>query len=184
MATRIDETLAVHAPIDRAWAILTDLGTLASCVPDAELVSSPEPRSVLARLGPYNATARVANRDDTAHTLRLIGAARASAGPSAALSLTFSLRSKAADTTTVTLDGDIDLVDTTIKSIPAAKIRAFIDRLKVRLEQPLRPSVAIPVSKTPTAVPSLQTTGTMPVYRPPAPPSDDPSKGDKTGDKK
>jgi carbon monoxide dehydrogenase subunit G len=181
MATRLDETITVHAPIDRAWAVVTDLAALASCVPNAELVSSPEPRSVLARLGPYNATARVASRDDAAHTLRLIGAARASAGPSAALSLTFSLRAKAAGTTTVTLDGDIDLVDATIKSIPAATIRAFIDRLKVRLEQPLRPSVAVPVSKTPTAVPSLQTTGTMPVYRPPASPPapDDPKKGDK-----
>lgn len=171
MATKIDETISVHVPVDRAWAILTDLATLATCVPNAELISSPEPRTVLARLGTYNATARVADRDDAARTLRLIGAARAAAGPSAALSLTFTVRAKAATTTTVTLDGDIDLIDATIKSIPVAKIRAFIDALRVRLEQPHRPSMATPVSKTPTAVPSLATTGTMPAYRP-APPDD------------
>jgi uncharacterized protein len=175
MATRIDETIAIHAPIDRAWDILTDLATIAACVPNAELVSSPEPRSVLARLGSYNATARVADRNDTARTLRLIGAARAASGPSAALSLTFSLRPKGNDGLTLQLDGDIDLIDATIKSVPASQIRAFVDRLRLRLEQPHRPSMARPVAKTPTAVPSLGITGTMPVYRP-VPPKD--PKGD------
>jgi carbon monoxide dehydrogenase subunit G len=174
MATRIDETIAVHAPIERAWEIITDLSTLAGCIPEAELISSPEARTVLARLGSYNATARVADRDDAARTLRLIGAARAASGPSAALSVTFSLRPKGTDgTTVVVLDGDIDLIDATIKSVPAAKIRAFIDRLRVRLEQPHRPSLVMPATKTPTAVPSLAKTGTMPAYKPVPPKGDD-----------
>jgi uncharacterized protein len=173
MATRIDETIAVHAPIDRAWEIINDLATLAGCIPEAELISSPDARTVLARLASYNATARVADRDDAARKLRLIGAARAASGPSAALSLTFSLRPKGADGTTVELDGDIDLIDATIKSVPAAKIRAFVDRLRVRLEQPHRPSLVMPATKTPTAVPSLAKTGTMPAYKPVPPKGDE-----------
>jgi hypothetical protein len=171
MATRIDETMTIHAPVDRAWEILTDLPTLATCVPDAELISSPDPKSVLARLGTYNATARVADRDDTKYSLRLIGAARAASGPSAALSLTLSLRPKGTGACIGKLDGDIELIDATIKAVPSAKIKAFVDRLRVRLEQPTkpeRPSVAMP---TPTAVPSLATTGMMPAYRPVRPPT-------------
>jgi hypothetical protein len=152
MATRIDETMTIHAPVDRAWEILTDLPTLAACVPDAELISSPDAKSVLARVGAYNAT-------------------RAASGPSAALSLTLSLRPKGAGACIGTLDGDIELIDATIKAVPSAKIKAFVDRLRVRLEQPTkpeRPSVAMP---TPAAVPSLATTGTMPAYKPVRPPT-------------
>jgi uncharacterized protein len=171
MATRIDETITVHVPADRAWETLTDLSTLAACVPDAELISSPDAKSVLARLGTYNATARVADRDDTKYSLRLIGAARAASGPSAALSLTLSLRPKGKDSATLKLDGDIELIDAAIKAVPPAKIKAFAERLRVRLEHPTkpeRPSVAMP---TPTAVPSLATTGMMPAYKPVRPPT-------------
>jgi uncharacterized protein len=171
MATRIDDTVTVHAPIDRAWQVLTNLSAFAACVPGAELISSPEPRTVLARFGGYNASARVADRNDTTRTLRLIGAARAAAGPSAAASLTLSLRARTDSATTLTLDGDIDLIDSTIKSIPTATIRSFIDRLRARLEQPPE---AAPVPPKATAVPSLATTGTMPAYRP-APPAATPT---------
>jgi uncharacterized protein len=166
MATRIDDTVTVHAPIDQAWQVLTNLSAFAACVPGAELISSPEPRTVLARFGAYNASARVADRNDTARTLRLIGAARAAAGPSAAASLTLTLRPRTDGATTLTLDGDIDLIDSTIKSIPTATIRAFIERLRARLE---RAPEAAPAPPKATAVPSLATTGTMPAYRPVAP---------------
>jgi carbon monoxide dehydrogenase subunit G len=163
MATRIDETVTVHASIAQAWEVLTNLTLLASCVPGAELISSPEPRSVLARFGSYNASARVADRNDVTYTLRLIGAARAAAGPSAAASLTLSLRPRSDGATTLEAEGDIELIDTTIKSIPTATIRAFVDRLRLRLEQPL----PVPPAAPRVSVPSLATTGTMPAYKPP-----------------
>jgi hypothetical protein len=147
--------------------VLTNLGILAACVPGAELISSPEPRTVLARLGSYNASARVADRDDKGRTLRLIAAARAATGPSAAASLTLTLRPRPDGAVSLELDGDIDLIDTAIKSIPVATIRAFIVSLRARLEQP----VAAAPGKTPAtanlAVPSLATTGVMPAYKPP-----------------
>ncbi|HWZ58261.1 MAG TPA: hypothetical protein VNW46_04720 [Gemmatimonadaceae bacterium] len=173
MATRIDETVTVHAPIDRAWEILTNLSVLATCVPGAELISCPEPRSVLARLGAYNASARVADRNDTTRALRLIAAARAATGPSAAASLTLSLRARPDGATTLELEGDIDLIDSSIKSIPTATIRAFTETLRTRLAGPV-PTVTktlpgVTPSSPHAAVPSLATTGTMPAYRPTRP---------------
>jgi carbon monoxide dehydrogenase subunit G len=171
MATRIDETITVHAPIDRAWEILTNLGMLAACVPGAELISSPEPRTVLARLGSYNASARVADRDDKARSLRMIAAARAATGPSAAASLTVSLTPRSDGAITLELDGDIDLIDTAIKSIPTATIRAFVVSLRTRLEQPIAPAAGKTPPTANLAVPSLATTGVMPAYKPPPRPS-------------
>lgn len=171
METRIDETVTVRAPLAQAWDVLADLGAIVSCVPTARLVAGTDAGTVLARIAGFNASARVAARDDAARSLRGVGAARAASGPgSAAVSLTITARARSAETTEIRLTGDVELLDMGEAVVPAAAIRAFADALRHHVERHRVATPPAPPAPPPLAVPSLATTGLMPAYRPPATP--------------
>lgn len=92
----------VNVPVDRAWAVLTDVERIAPCLPGAELreVDGDEYRGVVKiKVGPitaeYKGTARFLEQDDTAHRAVLRAEGRETRG-----------QGNAAATITATLEPD------------------------------------------------------------------------------
>ena len=92
----------VNVPVDRAWAVLTDVERIAPCLPGAELreIEGDEYRGVVkVKVGPitaeYKGTARFLEQDDTAHRAVLRAEGRETRG-----------QGNAAATITATLEPD------------------------------------------------------------------------------
>lgn len=84
---RIDNTFTVGAPVDQAWAVLTDLEGIAPCLPGAALTGvegDVHSGTVRVRVGPvtteYAGTARFTEKDDAAHRAVISARGRDSRG--------------------------------------------------------------------------------------------------------
>ncbi|HET6533211.1 MAG TPA: SRPBCC family protein, partial [Actinoplanes sp.] len=113
---KINNEFTVHTPIDRAWAVLTDLEGIAPCLPGAQLtgVDGDVYRGkVKVKVGPviseFSGTARFVEKDDAGHRAVIDAKGRdaRSAGNAAAL-ITAELRPDG-DATVVTVDTDLKI---------------------------------------------------------------------------
>lgn len=113
---KIANEFTVHAPIDRAWAVLTDLEGIAPCLPGAQLtgVDGDVYRGkVKVKVGPvvseFAGTARFAEKDDAAYRAVIDAKGRdaRSAGNAAAM-ITAQLRPEG-DRTAVNVDTDLKI---------------------------------------------------------------------------
>lgn len=113
---KIANEFTVHVPIDRAWAVLTDLEGIAPCLPGAQLTGvdgDVYKGKVKVKVGPviseFTGTARFAEKDDSAHRAVIDAKGRdaRSAGNAAAM-ITALLRPDG-DSTVVSVDTDMKI---------------------------------------------------------------------------
>ena len=113
---KISHEFTVHAPIDHAWAVLTDLEGIAPCLPGAQLtgVDGDVYRGkVKVKVGPvvseFAGTARFVEKDDAGHRAVIDAKGRdpRSAGNAAAL-ITAELKPDG-DATVVSVDTDLKI---------------------------------------------------------------------------
>ena len=113
---KITHEFTVHTPIDRAWAVLTDLPGIAPCLPGAQLTGvdgDVYAGKVKVKVGPvvsdFTGTARFVEKDDAAHRAVIDAKGRdsRSAGNAAAL-ITAQLRPDG-DATVVAVDTDLKI---------------------------------------------------------------------------
>jgi carbon monoxide dehydrogenase subunit G len=89
---QLENSFSVSAPPERVFAYLLDVNKVAGCVPGAELSEVVDPTTfkgkVKIKVGPitvaYNGTARIVDRDDSAHTATLEAEGRETTGPGSA----------------------------------------------------------------------------------------------------
>lgn len=113
---KIENEFTVHAPIDEAWKILTDLEGIAPCLPGAQLTGvdgDVYQGKVKIKVGPviseFAGTARFAEKDDNAHRAVIDAKGRdsRSAGNAAAI-ITATLRAEG-ESTVVSVDTDMKI---------------------------------------------------------------------------
>ena len=89
---QLQNSFSVNAPPDRVFAYLLDINKVVGCVPGAELSEVVDPTTfkgkVKIKVGPitvaYSGTARIAERDDAAHSATLEAEGRETTGPGSA----------------------------------------------------------------------------------------------------
>src|SRR6476619_2818829 len=103
----INDSFRVDLPVEETWRVLMDIERVAPCLPGAQLqeVAGDEYRGVVkVKVGPvtaqYKGAARIASRDDAAHTAVITGSGRDTRGQGTA-SVTITLRLEPDGTGTV-----------------------------------------------------------------------------------
>ncbi|HEY0803445.1 MAG TPA: SRPBCC family protein [Pseudonocardiaceae bacterium] len=159
---KIDNRFTVSAPIDRAWALLTDLAGIAPCMPGAQLtgvVDDVYSGKVTVKVGPvtseYAGTARFVDKDDVAHRAVINAAGRDSRGAgNASATITASLTPVGARTE-VSVETDLKITGRVaqfgsgvIKEISAKLLGQFVECLEGKLtsETTPMPEVAAPLN--------------------------------------
>ena len=107
----------VHVPIARAWAVLTDVETIAPCLPGAQLeeVEGDEYRGgVKIKVGPitasYKGKATFLEKDDVNHVAKLRGEGRDSKGQgNASVTVTMRLTAVGPESTKVNIHNDLSI---------------------------------------------------------------------------
>lgn len=107
----------VHVPIARAWAVLTDVETIAPCLPGAQLeeVEGDEYRGgVKIKVGPitasYKGKATFLEKDDVNHVAKLRGEGRDSKGQgNASVTVTMRLSAVGEASTKVNIHNDLSI---------------------------------------------------------------------------
>lgn len=107
----------VHVPIARAWAVLTDVETIAPCLPGAQLeeVEGDEYRGgVKIKVGPitasYKGKATFLEKDDVNHVAKLRGEGRDSKGQgNASVTVTMRLTDVGGESTKVHIHNDLSI---------------------------------------------------------------------------
>ena len=113
---QIDHEFTVGVPIERAWALLTDLEAIAPCLPGAQLTGRDGDSylgQVKIKVGPvvseYAGAASFASKDDAAHRAVIHAKGRDSRGAgNAAAIITAQLRAEG-DTTVVSVGADLKI---------------------------------------------------------------------------
>ncbi|GGO31687.1 SRPBCC family protein [Micromonospora parathelypteridis] len=175
---KITNEFAVTVPIERAWAVLTDLEGLAPCLPGAQLtgVDGDVYRGrVKVKVGPviseFTGTARFVEKDDTAYrgVIDAKGRDARSTGNASAL-VTAHLRPDG-DRTLVSVDTDLKISGKLaqfgsgmIKEVSGKLLAQFVANLEAKLaaEQPAPAprTEPEPVEPSPTEVSAGATPGT------------------------
>jgi carbon monoxide dehydrogenase subunit G len=94
---QLENSFTVQAPPERVFAYLLDVNKVVGCVPGAELAEVVDPTTfkgkVKVKVGPitvgYSGTARIADRDDGAHSATLEAEGRETTGPGSARAKAF-----------------------------------------------------------------------------------------------
>ncbi|MGC4850937.1 SRPBCC family protein [Micromonospora sp. DT15] len=167
---KITNEFAVTVPIDRAWAVLTDLEGLAPCLPGAQLTDvdgDVYQGRVRVKVGPvvseFAGTARFVEKDDAAYrgVIDAKGRDARSTGTASAL-VTAHLRPDG-DRTLVSVDTDLKISGKLaqfgsgmIKEVSGKLLAQFVANLEAKLaaEPPAPHPHAQPVAATPAAPPA------------------------------
>ncbi|MGA7181355.1 MAG: SRPBCC family protein [Thiobacillaceae bacterium] len=96
MEVTLDKRYPLDVNIDKAWAVLRDLRSLASCMPGAAITEEIDPQhykgTVKVKVGPatamFNGDVEVLGIDEAAHQIRLLGKGADKGGSTAAMDLT------------------------------------------------------------------------------------------------
>jgi carbon monoxide dehydrogenase subunit G len=140
----------VDAPIDIAWAVLTDIPQVAACIPGAELESSDgdEHRAnVTVKVGPVGltlgGTARIVDRDDHAHQMVVRGTARDGKGNGSAEATVTMVAHDRGGRSAVTVTTDLELSGRVaqfgsgvIAQVSNRILKQFADRLNEAIAGP------------------------------------------------
>jgi len=144
---KINNEFTVHTPIDKAWAVLTDLEGIAPCLPGAQLTGvegDVYSGKVKIKVGPvvseFAGTAKFVEKDDTAYraVIDAKGKDSRSAGNAAAI-ITASLRADG-DSTVVSVDTDMKISgklaqfgSSMIKEVSGKLLTQFADALEAKI---------------------------------------------------
>ncbi|MET8258241.1 SRPBCC domain-containing protein [Micromonospora sp. NPDC005205] len=189
---KITNEFAVTVPIDRAWAVLTDLEGLAPCLPGAQLTDvdgDVYQGRVRVKVGPvvseFAGTARFVEKDDAAYrgVIDAKGRDARSTGNASAL-VTAHLRPDG-DRTLVSVDTDLKISGKLaqfgsgmIKEVSGKLLAQFVANLEAKLAaeppaphphaQPVAATPTVPPAPTPAASSSTPAASTAPIEPTPA----------------
>jgi len=172
---KINNEFTVHTPIDRAWAVLTDLEGIAPCLPGAQLTGvdgDVYQGKVKVKVGPviseFAGTARFVEKDDAGHRAVIDAKGRdaRSAGNAAAL-ITAELRPDG-DATVVTVDTDLKISGKLaqfgsgmIKEVSTKLLGQFVESLEAKISAgaapasaPAEPAATAPAAERVAAAPA------------------------------
>lgn len=176
---KISNEFTVHTPIDKAWAVLTDLEGIAPCLPGAQLTGvdgDVYAGKVKIKVGPvisdFAGTAKFLEKDDTAYraVIDAKGKDSRSAGNASAV-ITAALRPDG-DSTVVSVDTDLKISgklaqfgSSMIKEVSGKLLTQFADALEAKIgagdavveEAPAAHTAAMPTAPATSA----QTNGTQ-----------------------
>src|ERR1700754_3327123 len=106
----------VDAPLDTAWAVLTDIPKIAECIPGGRLESSngdEHHASIAVKVGPVGltlpGTATIVSRDDAGHQMVVRGQARDRKGNGSASATITMVAEERGDRSAVTVTTDLEL---------------------------------------------------------------------------
>lgn len=166
---KIDNEFTVGVPIDRAWAVLTDLEGIAPCMPGAVLTGvegDVYSGKVKIKVGPitseYAGTARFTERDEVSHRAVIDASGRDVRGAgNAAAAITAQLRAEGSSTV-VSVDTDLKISGKIaqfgsgmIKEVSTKLLGQFVDCLEGKLAAdvpvPSAPATATSAADGPAA---------------------------------
>jgi len=166
---KIDNEFTVGVPIDRAWAVLTDLEGIAPCMPGAVLTGvegDVYAGKVKIKVGPitseYAGTARFTERDEVSHRAVIDASGRDVRGAgNAAAAITAQLRAEGSSTV-VSVDTDLKISGKIaqfgsgmIKEVSTKLLGQFVDCLEGKLAAdvpvPSAPATATSAADGPAA---------------------------------
>lgn len=144
---KIENEFSVSLPIERAWAVLTDLAEIAPCLPGAQLTGVEDgvySGKLKIKVGPvisdYAGTARFVDKDDEAYRAVIDAKGKDSRGAgNAAAVIRAQLRAEG-ERTVVTVDTDLNISGKVaqfgsgmIKEVSAKLLGQFVGNLEERL---------------------------------------------------
>lgn len=165
---RIDNEFTVGVPVERAWAILTDLEGIAPCMPGAQLTGRDGDAykgRVKIKVGPivseYAGTATFTEKDDAAHRAVISASGRDSRGAgNASAEIVAQLRPDG-DNTVVTVDTDLRITGKIaqlgrgmIKEVSTKLLGQFVDCLESKIGATTHPAATEPVAEPMTETPA------------------------------
>jgi carbon monoxide dehydrogenase subunit G len=186
---KIDNEFSVHAPIDVAWRVLTDLEEVAPCMPGATLTGvdgDVYSGKVKVKVGPvvteYAGTASFVERDDDAYRAVISAKGREARGSgNASATITAGLRSEG-ERTVVQIDTDLKISGKiaqfgsgAIKEVSQKLVGQFAQSLEQKLAEaapvePPPPGPPPPPTPPPEPAPVAATPATPPVTTTPSEP--------------
>ncbi|GAA4555140.1 SRPBCC family protein [Planotetraspora kaengkrachanensis] len=174
---KITHDFTVSVPVERAWAVLTDLEAVAPCMPGAQLTGvdgGVYSGKVKVKVGPvvseYAGTVRFAEKDDANHHAVIDAKGRDSRGAGTAAAIITAQLTSDGDRTVVTVDTDLKISGRIaqfgsgmIKEVSQKLLGQFVERLEEKLATDSSVAGAPPVSEgtaTPLAAPAETPEGT------------------------
>jgi uncharacterized protein len=166
---QIETSFGVPAPVERAWAILTDVPRIVPCMPGAQLTETIDARSfrgtATVKIGPmqlsFAGEAKIEEQDETARRVRVAARANDTKGRGGAQArLGFVLVPDGAGTR-VDITTDLQLNGAVaqygrgvglIKEIANQLVSQFAANLKTQIDQQPAPTAAVEVVATPAPV--------------------------------
>lgn len=113
---KIENDFRVSAPIEEAWALLTDIPAIAPCLPGAELTGQDGDTfegKIKIKVGPvsaeYKGTATVTELDETNHRVLLSASGRDSRGSGNASAEIIAVMTPDGDGTKISIDTDLKI---------------------------------------------------------------------------
>jgi hypothetical protein len=161
----LSNSFTVDVPVERAWEVLTDVPTIAPCLPGAQLqeVEGDEYRGVVkVKVGPitaqYKGAATFVERDDAAHRAVIRGQGRETRGQGNATAvITAQLRPAGQDRTDVEVTTDLTVTGKVaslgrgaMAEVSAKLMDQFADNLRTTV---LTDDAAVPAGTATDAVP-------------------------------
>jgi uncharacterized protein len=166
---KIDNEFTVGVPIERAWAVLTDLEGIAPCLPGAQLTGvegDVYSGKVRVKVGPvtseYAGTARFVEKDDTTHSAVIAARGKDSRGAGNASADIHARLEADGDRTVVTVNTDLTISGKIaqfgsgmIKEVSAKLMGQFVENLEAKLLVPVpaAPNAADAASPAPAPAP-------------------------------
>jgi carbon monoxide dehydrogenase subunit G len=151
MSIAIHETFTVNAPIERVWRFLTTPQEVVECLPGAELTEVLSEREyagrVKVKVGPvtaaYAGKATLAEVDEAAHRITLIGEGRETGGAgSAKMTMNGGVTPNAGGSCDVTVDATIDIAGKVmqfgrglVESVSQQLFKQFVEQARDKLER-------------------------------------------------
>ncbi len=167
---KIDNEFTVNAPIERAWALLTDLEAIAPCLPGAQLTGREGEAflgKVKVKVGPvtaeYAGTAQFAEKDDAGYRAVIDARGRDSRGAGNASAMITARLRQDGSRTVVTVDTDLKISGKIaqfgsgmIKEVSQKLLGQFVNCLEGKLSAPAAGTEAEP-GAVPAAAPAAGT---------------------------
>ncbi|GAA1273478.1 carbon monoxide dehydrogenase subunit G (CoxG) family protein [Planotetraspora silvatica] len=166
---KITHDFTVSVPVERAWAVLTDLEAVAPCMPGAQLTGVEDgvySGKVKVKVGPvvteYAGTVRFAEKDDVNHHAVIDAKGRDSRGAGTAAAVITAQLTSEDDRTVVTVDTDLKISGRIaqfgsgmIKEVSQKLLGQFVERLEEKLAGD--PSMAAAASLSPGGADAVST---------------------------
>jgi carbon monoxide dehydrogenase subunit G len=167
---KITNEFTVHTPIERAWAMLTDLPAIAPCMPGAQLTGvdgDSYQGKVRVKVGPviseFAGTARFTEKDETGYRAVIDAKGRDARSAGNASALVTAVLTPAGSSTSVSVDTDLKISGKLaqfgsgmIKEVSGKLLAQFVSNLEAKLaaqdEAPAPSLVPAPIDESDKSV--------------------------------